>query len=114
MASVRSDRDQRDSQFRDGNMDTGQFPTATFAFTGPVDLGSTPEVTARATGDLTIHGRTNSVTFELAAQRTADGFRVNGSIPVRFADYGVDAPNFGGIAVEDAGTIKFLLAFSPA
>lgn len=118
MASVRSDRDQRDSQFRGGIMNTAQFPTATFALTGPVDLGSTPEVgqqvTARATGDLTVHGQTNSVTFDLTAQRTADGFRVNGSIPVTFADYGVDAPNFGGIAVEDAGTIEFLLAFSPA
>ncbi|WP_158839445.1 YceI family protein [Saccharothrix deserti] len=118
MASVRSDRDQRDSQFRGGIMNTEQYPTATFALTGPVDLGSTPEVgqqvTARATGDLTIRGRTNSVTFDLTAQRTADGFRVNGSIPVTFADYGVDAPNFGGIAVEDAGTIEFLLAFGRA
>ena len=70
--------------------------------------------TDRATGDPTIHGQTNSVTVPLTAQRTTDGFRTSGSIPVTFADYGVDAPNVGGITVEDEGNIEFLLVFAPA
>ncbi|MEV0220356.1 YceI family protein [Streptomyces sp. NPDC050704] len=118
LASVRSDSDQRDGQFRGRVMNTERYPNATFELTEPVDFGSVPDVneqvTGKATGDLTIHGQTNSVTFDLTAQRTADGFRVNGSIPVTFADYGIDAPNFGGITVEDEGTVEFLLAFSPA
>lgn len=118
LASVRSDSDQRDGQFRGRIMNTAQYPEATFELTEPIDFGSLPEVgeqiTARATGDLTIHGKANSAAFELTAQRTDGGFRVNGSIPVTFADYGIDAPNFGGIAVEDAGTIEFLLIFTPA
>ncbi|MGP4047949.1 YceI family protein [Streptomyces sp. 2A115] len=118
LASVRSDSDQRDGQFRGRVMNTERYPNATFELTEPVDFGSVPdvnkEVTGEATGDLTIHGQTNSVTFDLTAQRTADGFRVNGSIPVTFADYGIDAPNFGGITVEDKGSIEFLLAFTPA
>ncbi|WP_329280236.1 YceI family protein [Streptomyces sp. NBC_01451] len=117
LASVRSDSDQRDGQFRGRIMNTERYPNAVFELTEPVDFGSVPDgseqVTGEATGDLTIHGETNSVTFDLNAQRAADGFRVNGSIPVTFADYGVDAPNFGGIAVEDEGTVEFLLAFSP-
>ncbi|WP_405822943.1 YceI family protein [Streptomyces sp. NBC_01390] len=118
LASVRSDSDQRDSQFRGRVMNTERYPDATFELAEPVDFGSVPDVneqvTGEATGDLTVHGQTSSVTFDLTAQRTADGFRVNGSIPVTFADYGIDAPNFGGIAVEDEGTVEFLLAFAPA
>jgi polyisoprenoid-binding protein YceI len=118
MASVESDSPQRDSQFRGAIMNTERFPDATFALTEPVDLASAPRVdeqlTAQATGDLTIRGETNPVTFEVAVQRAADGLRVNGSIPVTFADYGIDPPNFGGIAVEDTGTVEFLLSFTPA
>ncbi|MFD3615335.1 YceI family protein [Streptomyces sp. NPDC058676] len=118
LASVKSDSDQRDGQFRGRVMNTERYPEATFELTEPVDFGSAPavgeQVSAKASGELTVHGETNSVSFELDAQRTADGFRVNGSIPVTFADYGVDAPNFGGITVEDEGNIEFLLAFDRA
>ncbi|KOG43759.1 hypothetical protein ADK37_00560 [Streptomyces resistomycificus] len=118
LASVKSDSDQRDGQFRGRVMNTERYPEATFELTEPVDFGSAPavgeQVSAKASGELTVHGETNSVSFELDAQRTADGFRVNGSIPVTFADYGIEAPNFGGIAVEDEGNIEFLLAFDRA
>jgi hypothetical protein len=63
---------------------------------------------------MTIRGETNSVAFEVAVQRTADGLRVNGSIPVTFADHGIDPPSFGGISVEDTGTVEFLLTFTTA
>lgn len=110
LASVRSDSDQRDSQFRDRIMNTDQFPDATFAPTAPVGLGSVPavgaQVSARATGDLTIHGETKSITIDRTAQRTAGGLRVNGTIPVTFADYRIDAPNSGGVTVEDDGTSR--------
>ncbi|MFF8227624.1 YceI family protein [Streptomyces caelestis] len=118
LASVRSDSAQRDSQFRGRVMNTERYPNATFELTEPVDFGSVPDVneqvTGEATGNLTVHGETNPVTFDLTAQRTAAGFRANGSIPITFADYGIDAPNFGGITVEDEGTVEFLLAFTPA
>lgn len=118
LASVKSDSDQRDGQFRGRVMNTERYPEASFDLTEPVDFGSAPavgeQVSAKATGELTVHGETNPVSFELDAQRTADGFRVNGSIPVTFADYGIEAPDFGGIAVEDEGNIEFLLAFDRA
>jgi polyisoprenoid-binding protein YceI len=118
LASVESDSPQRDSQFRGSIMNTEQFPNATFTLTEPVDLASAPQMDeqliAHATGDLTIRGETNPVTLEIAVQRTADGLRVNGSIPVTFADYGTDPPNFGGIAVEDTGTSIPRTAASPS
>ncbi|MDX2939168.1 YceI family protein [Streptomyces ipomoeae] len=118
VASVKSDSDQRDGQFRGRVMNTERYPEATFELTEPADFGSVPQgdeqVTAKASGDLTIHGEANSVTFDLTAQRTGDGFRVSGSIPVTFDDYGIDAPNFGGIAVEDEGTVGAVTGFAPA
>lgn len=118
LASVKSDSAQRDGQFRGRIMNTERYPEATFELTEPVDFGSAPgvgeRVSAKATGELTVHGETNAVSFELDAQRTADGFRANGSIPVTFADYGIEAPDFGGITVEDEGDIEFLLTFNRA
>lgn len=54
------------------------------------------------------------VSFEVTAQRSADAFRVQGSLPVTFADYDIEPPDFGGITVEDKGSIEFLLTFVPA
>ena len=55
---------------------------------------------------------TNSVTFDLVATQTAEGIAVNGSIPVTFADYGIDDPSFGPAEVEDSGEIEVLLVLT--
>ena len=60
--------------------------------TQPIDLGTVPtdgtEITASATGDLTLHGVTKSVTLDVTAQRNGDIIDVLGSTNVVFADYG--------------------------
>jgi polyisoprenoid-binding protein YceI len=117
MASVKSDRDQRDGQFRGRIMNVDQFPTSTFALTSPIDLGSIPavggQVKAKATGTLTLKGKANPVTFDVTASRTgSDTFEASGQIPVAFADYGVQNPSFGGIEVQDTGQVEFLLKFT--
>ncbi len=114
MSTVHSDQSQRDNQFDGRIMDVAQFPTATFALTAPIDLGTTPAagvtVHESATGKLTLHGQTHSVTFPVSARYSGTSIDVNGSIPVTFADYGIDNPSFGGtITVEDHGTLEFLL-----
>ncbi|MGY1752081.1 YceI family protein [Blastococcus sp. SYSU D01042] len=111
IASVATDNGRRDGYFRDNVMDVGQFPTATFAVTGPVDLPEltgTP-VTIPVTGELTVKGTTREVTAELSAVRTPEGVDVSGSVPVTFADHGVDPPNLGFVRVEDTGAVEFLL-----
>ena len=118
LTTVTSDQDRRDRQFQGRIMDTATFPTATFRLTQPIALGSPPddvaEVTATATGELTVRGTTRTVTFDLLARRNGTGFEVNGSIPVVFADYGIPAPSFGPAEVEDEGEIEFLLLFERA
>jgi polyisoprenoid-binding protein YceI len=71
------------------------------------------ESTVSATGDFTIHGVTKSVTFDLVTSHTGDVIAVNGTIPVTYADYGIDDPSFGPAEVEGSGEIELLLVFTP-
>ena len=118
VASITSDRSQHDGQFTGRIMQTSQFPTATFTITQPVDLGTIPadgeQVTASVTGDLTLHGVTNSVTFDVTAQTDGTTIGVLGEIPIVFADYGIDNPSTGFVTTEDNGLLEFILVFTPA
>ncbi len=118
VASIKSDESRRDSQFRGRVMSADQFPTATFTLTQPIELGVAPtdgaEVTAQATGDLTLRGVTNSVTFDVTAKQDNGLIGVQGSIPVVFNDYGIANPSNGGVTTEDHGLVEFILVFQPA
>jgi polyisoprenoid-binding protein YceI len=115
VASITSDESRRDGQFTGAIMNAAEFPEATFTLTQPIEFGTIPadgqSVTASATGDLTLRGVTNSVTFELTAQATGAQIGVLGNIPIVFADYGIDNPSFGTIKVEDNGLVEFVLVF---
>lgn len=118
MKSVKSDRSQRDGQFQGRIMNTAVYPTATFKLTQPLVLSSVPTdntvVDAKATGDLTLHGVTKSVTFDLKAQRDGANIKVNGAIPVVFADYKISNPSGGPATTADNGLLEFLVVFAPA
>ena len=115
VASITSDRSNRDNQFRGRVMQTDEFPTATFALTAPIELGSIPadgeQITTTATGELTLHGVTNEVTFDVTAQTDGSTIGVLGSIPIVFADYGIDNPSNGMATTEDNGLLEFVLVF---
>ncbi|MDQ1468364.1 MAG: hypothetical protein QOH10_2779 [Actinomycetota bacterium] len=116
LTKVTSNQSIRDSQFQGRIMDTAQFPTATFELTTPIDLGRVPasgvKITPRATGRLTVHGTTKTVTVPLDAVRTGSGIQVDGSIPITFADYDISNPSGGPASVGDTGTLEFLLVLS--
>lgn len=116
--NITSDESRRDSQFRGRIMNAAEFPTATFVLTEPIDFGRIPvgdeQVTATATGELTLRGVTNPVTFEVTAQTTDGRIGVLGSIPVLFEDYGIENPSFGVVATEDNGLVEFVLVFERA
>jgi polyisoprenoid-binding protein YceI len=113
MASVQTDKSGRDQQFRDNLMAVAQFPTSSFAFTAPVDFGNAPsvgqKVTVKASGQLTLRGQAKQVEVDLTTVRGTDNIQVQTSIPVAFADYGIQKPNIPGITTEDKGVIEVLL-----
>lgn len=113
LKSVKSDQSQRDNQFQGRIMNTATFPTATFALTSPIELGSVPAdqapINVKATGTLTMHGVAKPVTVDLAARRNGANLEVNGTIPVTFADFGISNPSLGPASVGNNGSIEFLV-----
>jgi polyisoprenoid-binding protein YceI len=117
MTTVTSDESRRDQQFNGRIMETSTYPTATFTLTEPIDLGALPdadtEVTATATGDLTMHGVTNTVTFDVQGRYTGSQVEIAGSIPITFTDWGISNPSFGPVTTEDHGALEFAIVFVP-
>lgn len=115
MASVTSDQSRRDGQFRGRIMEVETYPTATFELTEPLDLSGINEQQtegeATATGDLTVHGVTNEVTFDIKGVRSGAQIQITGSIPIVFADYNIDNPSGGPAQTEDSGLLEFALNF---
>ncbi|MGB2758222.1 MAG: YceI family protein [Acidimicrobiia bacterium] len=115
IASITSDQSRRDGKFRGEIMNATEFPNATFTLTAPIDLGAIPadrvEVSAKATGELTLRGEKRVVSFDLKARRNGANIEVNGTIPVKFADYKIDNPSGGPVTTEDHGVVEFLLVF---
>jgi len=114
MTTVTSNKSQRDKQFQGRIMQTSTYPKATFTLTKPITFGSVPAagktISATATGDLTLHGTTKSVTFTVQALRSGNIIEVQGSIPVAFSDYKISSPSLSGfVTVDNHGTLEFLL-----
>ncbi|MCU1370965.1 MAG: YceI family protein [Ilumatobacteraceae bacterium] len=106
----------RANAMKNRGLETSTFPDATFELTEPIDFGEQPAagetVTATATGDLTIHGVTKPVTFDVEAKVVGDTIRVATAdpVPVVLADYDIDKPEGGPIAsVDDKGSFEFLI-----
>ena len=106
MASIATDQPPRDSYFRDQAVQVRNFPTATFTLTEPADLGD-GATGVQLTGDLTIRDVTQQVTVDAQVAASGDTVQVVGSVPVTFADFGIEAPSLGFVTVEDTGAVEF-------
>ena len=116
LTQLTSDRSKRDERIHTIGLETDAFPDATFTLTDPIAFEAQPKdgetVNAGATGELTLHGVTNTVCVPVQATLTGDTIEVLGSVDIVFADYGMQAPNFGFVTTEDHGTIEFQLDFA--
>lgn len=118
LTTVRSDEKRRDNQFHGRIMQTATYPEAAFELTQPIAFEAKPpegeSVSRSATGKLTLHGVTKTVTFP-ATGKFADGaIVVSGSIPITFTDWGISNPSGGPARTEDHGILEFALKFTPA
>jgi polyisoprenoid-binding protein YceI len=96
-------------------LDTQHHPSATFALTQPITVGSDLDTgattTATATGQLTLRGVRRLVSFTISGHRNGPALEATGSIPVRFADWGIQPPtSYGPLgSLDDHGVAEFLL-----
>ncbi|MFJ6171922.1 YceI family protein [Curtobacterium sp. NPDC092190] len=113
VATITTPESARDEYFRSTALQTDRYPTAMFALTEPVDVskalgGSTQDVTL--TGTMDLHGVEKPVTADAQVAVTQDGgVQVVGSVPITFADYGVEAPSLGFVTVDGKGSVEFSL-----
>jgi polyisoprenoid-binding protein YceI len=117
MTALQSDENQRDGRLRQQAIQTSTFPTATFKLTSPLTLDAAPvegqKVTATATGDLTLHGQTKSVQIPIEALLSGGTVTVIGSLPITFADYGIEKPTSQLVlSIEDHGVMELKLTFA--
>jgi polyisoprenoid-binding protein YceI len=118
MTAVTTNESRRDSRVQSA-LDTGQFPTASFVLTEPVDLGAAAEsggpVSVTANGELTIKGVTQAVSIPLDAQLTGSTVVVVGSMEIVFADYGVTVPSAPVVlSADDHGVLEVQLLLTQA
>ena len=116
MATIHSDKSQRDAQFDGRIMDVSQYPTGTFTLTSPINLAPLPAngVTRSYTahGTLTLHGTSRAVTFTLTAERKGAQIDAVGHILVVFANWNIQNPSFAGfVTTQNYGQLEFLLVF---
>ena len=114
MATVKSDQSERNTQFDGRIMDVSTYPTATFHLTHAVALDGPPAVGTSvhytATGKLTMHGSTKTVTFPLSAERTSGGIEVLADINIVFSNWDISNPSIGGfVTTANHGTLEVLL-----
>ena len=119
LTMLQSDDQRRDGQLARQGIQTSQFPTATFKLTSPIELGSVPadgkEVQVTASGQLTLHGQTKDVQIPLKARLSGSTIAISGSLPIAFADYGIQKPNsFMVLSIADEGTMELQLFFTRA
>ena len=114
VSKLSSDQPRRDQRIHSQGLESDRYPTATFKLTSPIpltaDAGNGQTVHVSATGDLTIHGVTKSVTIPIDARLTGSKIEVVGSITFPFSEFSMTPPSIGGfVTVENNATMEFHL-----
>ncbi len=111
----------RANAMQNQGLEISAFPEATFVLSAPIELpaevGSGETVQSEATGDLTLHGVAQPVSFSIDITADGETFRVTPTefVPVVLADFGISVNAPGFVAdIADEGSFDFLLVLQKA
>jgi len=99
VTTLASDNRDRDNFVKMDTLQTRQFPKADFVPTKAtgltLPLATTGTFTFKLTGNLTIHGKTKAVTFDVVAKRSGGDLTATATLSpsVKFGDFGMNAPS---------------------
>ncbi len=90
-------------------LDVARFPEITFRSTSvAVGEGRSAAADVRVTGELTLHGRTKSITTPVRVQIDGGSLTASGTLTVKQSDFGIKPVSVAGVVnVKDALTIHF-------
>jgi polyisoprenoid-binding protein YceI len=109
VTTLASDQRDRDNYVKMSTLQTRQFPTADFVPTKTsgltLPMPSNGEFTFKLTGQITIHGKTKDVTFDVTATRSGNDLKATATAAPtwKFGDFGMTAPSvpFRVVSVVD-------------
>jgi polyisoprenoid-binding protein YceI len=115
LTRLQSDESRRDNWIKGNTLQTSRFPTATFVARQvqglPAPLPTSGEATFQLLGDLTVHGVTNPVTWQVTAQFANSTVSGNATTGVKITDFGMTPPKVGPVLSIDDG-LNLELAFT--
>lgn len=117
VAGVATDIGQRDEQLRSKMiLDVAAHPIASLTLARPMDVAAFPDDGTPSTVpmevDLTVKGTTVRTTVEVTVLRSGEQVIASGSVPIAWAEVGVEPPSLGFVTVEPTGTIDFLVSLA--
>ena len=117
LSKLQSDESRRDNFIKGTTLQTSRFPMATFvpreAQGLPSPLPTSGQATFQLVGDLTVHGVTRPVTWQVTAQFGDASVSGAATTTVNISDFGMSPPKAGPVlSIEDGLTLE--LAFTAA
>ena len=106
LSTLQSDQGRRDNFIKGNTLHTDQYPTAEFVPTAVNGLASplpsSGEVKFQIVGDMTVHGTTKPVTWDVTATITGQELTGSATTALKFADFGLSQPRVPLVlSVED-------------
>jgi polyisoprenoid-binding protein YceI len=117
VSTLTSDRAQRDQRIHQQGLESDRYPTATFQLSSPITLpagaATGQPIHVPATGALTIHGVTKTVTIPIDGLLSGSQIQLVGSISFPFSEFGMTPPSIGGfVSVQNTATMEFKLVLT--
>jgi polyisoprenoid-binding protein YceI len=117
LTKLQSNESRRDNFIKSDTLQTSRFPMATFVPNEvqglPMPLPTTGQVTFQLLGDLTVHGVTRPVTWQVTATFADSTVSGSATTAIKITDFGMTPPRAGPVlSIEDALTLE--LAFTAA
>src|SRR2546430_11920103 len=112
--TLTSDRSMRDQRVHRMGLESDRYPTASFVLSTPItvpaDAGNGQAFQISATGKLTLHGVTRTVTIPIDARLSGSQIDLVGALTVPLSDFGTTPPRLGGfVSVQDNATMEVQL-----
>jgi polyisoprenoid-binding protein YceI len=115
LSKLASDESRRDNYIKSNTLMTSRYPTATFvphsAQGLPTPLPASGRLTFQLSGDLTVHGVTRPVTWQVAAQFDTASVSGDATTSVNISDFGMTPPKAGPVlSIEDGLTLELIFS----
>jgi polyisoprenoid-binding protein YceI len=115
LTALQSDERRRDNFIKQDTLQTSRFPSATFVAREveglPTPIPTSGDATFKLSGELTVHGVTRPVTWQVTATFSDTAVSGTATTKVNISDFGMTPPKAGPVlSIEDELTLELAFA----